>query len=83
MMHEPENVKSAIEAAASNPKLAAVVAASTTAIGAASKLQAIQGWLSVVSMGVGIVTALVVLGIQLIRLEKAIRERGSVKSEDI
>jgi predicted RND superfamily exporter protein len=82
-MQEPENVRSAIEAAASNPKTAAAVAASTTAIGAATKLEALQGWLSVVSMGVGIATALVVLGIQLIRLEKAWRERAQqTKGED-
>ena len=80
-MQEPENVRSAIEAAASNPKTAAAVAASTTAIGAATKLEALQGWLSVVSMGVGIATALVVLGIQLIRLEKAWRERARETKE--
>jgi predicted RND superfamily exporter protein len=80
-MQEPENVRSAIEAAASNPKTAAAVAASTTAIGAATKLEALQGWLSVVSMGVGIATALVVLGIQLIRLEKAWRERAQQDKE--
>jgi predicted RND superfamily exporter protein len=81
-MQEPENVRSAIEAAASNPKTAAAVAASTTAIGAATKLEALQGWLSVVSMGVGIATALVVLGIQLIRLEKAWRERAQQGKEE-
>jgi predicted RND superfamily exporter protein len=81
-MQEPENVRSAIEAAASNPKTAAAVAASTTAIGAATKLEALQGWLSVVSMGVGIATALVVLGIQLIRLEKAWRERAQQAKEE-
>ncbi|MFS2027055.1 hypothetical protein [Massilia sp. CT11-137] len=80
-MQEPENVRSAIEAAASNPKMAAAVAASTTAIGAATKMEAIQGWLSVASMAVGIVTALVVLGIQLIRLEKAWRERAHEEKE--
>lgn len=80
-MQEPENVRSVIEAAASNPKTAAAVAASTTAIGAATKLEALQGWLSVVSMGVGIATALVVLGIQLIRLEKAWRERAQLTKE--
>jgi hypothetical protein len=80
-MQEPETARSAIEAAASNPKLAAAVAASTTAIGAASKMEAIQGWLSVASMVVGIVTALVVLGIQLIRLEKAWRERAQAEKE--
>lgn len=83
-MQESENVRSALEAAASNPKTATLVAAGTTAIGAATRLEAIQGWLSVASMAVGIVTALVVLGIQLIRLEKAWRERmqGSKSGED-
>ena len=80
-MQEPETARSAIEAAASNPKLAAAVAASTTALGAATRLEALQGWLSVTSMAVGIVTALVVLGIQLIRLEKAWRERRNDTTE--
>lgn len=82
-MQEPETARSAIEAAASNPKMATAIAAGTTAIGAASKLEAIQGWLSVASMAVGIATALVVLGIQLIRLEKAWRERAQQSKETV
>jgi len=74
-----ESARSAIEAAASNPKVATAIAAGTTSIGAAAKLEVIQGWLSVVSMGVGIVTAIVVLGIQLIRLERAWRDRRSAE----
>jgi len=81
IMKDPENVRSAIESAASSPKIATAVAASTTALGAATRMEAIQGWLSVASMVVGIVTALVVLGIQLIRLEKAWRERAQAEKE--
>jgi hypothetical protein len=78
-MHEPETVRSAIEAAASNPKIATLVAASTTGIGAATQLGIIDGWLSRGSMIVGLITAVVVLGIQVIRLEMALRERAQSK----
>lgn len=61
-------IGSAIEAAASNPKVALTVAAGTSALGATSQLEIIQGFLSVASMGVGIVTGIVVLAIQTIKL---------------
>ena len=72
-----QNSRSALEVAASNPRVAAVVAGSTTVVGAAAKLQVIQGWLSVASMAVGIFTAIIVLAIQVIRLEKALRDRSA------
>jgi hypothetical protein len=81
-MKEPETVRSAIEAAASNPKVATVVAAGTTGIGAANQFGLIDGWLSRGSMIVGLLTAVVVLGIQLIRLEMALRERAQDKKEE-
>jgi hypothetical protein len=80
-MQEPENVRSAIEAAASNPKVATLVAASTTGVGAATQFGLIDGWLSRGAMIVGLITAVVVLGIQLIRLEMALRERAQGKKE--
>lgn len=64
-----------IEAAASSPKVAGVVAASTASLGAAAKFDVIHGWLSTVSMVVGIATGLVIFGIQLIRIEQAWRGR--------
>ena len=78
-MNEPEHVRSAIEAAASNPKIATLVAASTTGIGAATQLGLIDGWLSRGSMIIGLITGVVVLGIQVIRLEMALRERAQSK----
>lgn len=80
-MQEPENVRSAIESAASNPKVATFVAASTTGVGAATQFGLIDGWLSRAAMIVGLLTAVVVLGIQLIRLEMALRERARDKKE--
>lgn len=71
-----DSVTSALEAAASSPKVATVVAGGTVAAGAASRLDIIQGWLAVGSMTVGMVTAIAVLGIQLIRLERAWRSRN-------
>lgn len=77
---ENEPVSSAIEAVASDPRIAGALAGSTTALGAAAWFNLIQGWLSVISMCVGIVTGIAVLGIQLIRLEKAWRERAKSQS---
>ena len=80
-MNEPENVRSAIEAAASNPKVATLVAASTSSIGAATQFGIIDGWLSRCALIVGLLTAVVVLGIQLIRFEMALRERAQKNRE--
>lgn len=66
-MSEPTSVNAAIEAA-SNPKVATVVATATASIGAASKFELIQGALSIMSMTVGLCTALIVLVIQSIKL---------------
>ena len=80
-MNEPETARSAIEAAASNPKIATLVAASTSGVGAATQFGLIDGWLSRCALIVGLLTAVVVLGIQLIRLEMALRERAQKNKE--
>jgi hypothetical protein len=82
-MQETENVKSAIESAASNPTVAAAVAAGNISMGSLVWLDIVHGLLSLISLGVGIVTGLVILGIQLIRLEKAWRERAQEGKETI
>jgi hypothetical protein len=71
-MNEPEIVRSAVEAA-SNPKVATGVASAVTAAGAAEKVGLIQGWLSTATMSVGLITASVVLAIQLIKLARTWR----------
>lgn len=73
-MNEPESIRSAVEAVASNPKVATAVAAGTASIGAAAQLEIIQGMLSVASMVVGILTAIVVLAIQSIKLVRVWRD---------
>ena len=80
-MQETENVKSAIEAAASNPTVASAVAAGNISMGSLVWFDIVHGLLSLISLGVGIVTGLVILGIQLIRLEKAWRERAQEGKE--
>lgn len=72
-MNEPEGARAAIEAVASSPKFATAVAAGTTSLGAAAKFELIQGMLSVASLTVGIMTALVVLAIQTIKLVRVWR----------
>jgi hypothetical protein len=81
-MNEPENVRSAIEAAASNPKVATVVAASTSGVGAATQFGIIDGWLSRCALLIGLLTAVVVLGIQIIHFELALRKRARDKKEN-
>ena len=80
-MNEPETAHSAIEAAAANPKIATLVAASTSGVGAATQFGLIDGWLSRCALIVGLLTAVVVLGIQLIRFEMALRERAQKNKE--
>jgi hypothetical protein len=67
-MREPETVNQAIQALASDPKVATLVATGTTTLGAAVHYDVLTGIFSLVSMFVGIITALVVLGIQSIKL---------------
>lgn len=50
-------------------------------MGALVWLDVVHGLLSLISLGVGIITGLVILGIQLIRLEKAWRERAQEPKE--
>ena len=81
-MQETETARSAIEAAASNPKIATMVAATTAGAGAATQFGLIDGWLSRGSMIIGLLTGVVVLGIQIIRLEMALRERAQGKKDN-
>ena len=68
MNDQIENAKEAIFAAASNPKVAAAVAAGATSTGVASKMEIITGWMGAISVGLGMCTAAVVLTIQVIKL---------------
>lgn len=81
-MSDPLDMHSMLEAAASNPKVAAVTAAATGATGAANYLQVIDGFLARASMVVALATAIAVFGVQLIRLEQAWRERRQ-KNKDV
>lgn len=80
MMNETESTaRSILENAISNPKVATAIAAGTTGLGAAARMELIQGWLSIISMCVGIVTGLLIAGWWAIRVEKAWRERRIIK----
>lgn len=81
MMNESESARSMIENAIANPKVATAIAAGTTGVGAAARMDLIQGWLSIISMCVGIVTGLLIAGWWAIRLEKAWRDRHNHKEE--
>ncbi len=82
-MNKTEHVTSAIEAVTSNPKFAASVATGTVALGGATKLGFLNEVMATISMAIGIITAIVVCGTQLIRFEQAWRERRrNMKKED-
>lgn len=83
-MDEPETVRAAIETAASNPKIAMGVAATTTYLGAASMMEVIQGALSVVSLVIGCLVGLFVIRIHMVKYKLLMRawESGeTVKGE--
>lgn len=84
-MREYENLLQAVETVAANPRVAATSAAATTAVGAASAMNALHDTLSIASMGVGITTGLVVLAIQILKLVRNIhawrRDMPSPKDE--
>ena len=71
-MNEPNTVwqaaAQAIESAGSNPKVATAFAAGTAAAGGALKLELVQSVIGTISLGIGMLTGGVVLGIQLIKL---------------
>lgn len=66
-MSDAEAVKSALEVAASNPKVAMAVAAATTSLGATSILQLLQGWLGIASLAIGCLVGLFVIRIHAIK----------------
>lgn len=74
-MSESESARSMIENAIGTTKVATAIAGATAGLGAAAKMELIQGWMSIISMGVGIFTSLLIAGWWAIRVEKAWRER--------
>lgn len=74
-----QSVKDALEAAASNPKVAGVVAAATTSLGTISILSQIQTVLGIISVGIGIVIGIYVVRIN--RTKSKIYERMLANGE--
>lgn len=68
-----DGVRAAVESAASSPRVAAGVAASTASMGAMAKLEMIQSGLGLFSLFVGCLTTCVVLAIQTIKLVRIYR----------
>lgn len=66
---------------ASSPKVAALVAASTGAVGTASRYELIQGTLNLVTLTVACITGIVVLAIQTIKLVRVWRAWHADKPE--
>lgn len=66
-MSETENVRQALEAAASHPKVATAVAVATAGMGVSSLMSAIQTGLGIVSLAIGCVVGLYVVWINHIK----------------
>lgn len=66
-MGDQENVKAALEAVASNPKVASIVAAANITMGAASILNDIQTVLGLISLAIGCGVGLYAFRIQQIK----------------
>jgi hypothetical protein len=66
-MSEQESARAALEAVASNPKVASAVAAATASMGTASLLSEIHTFLGVISLIIGCVVGWYVLRINAIK----------------
>lgn len=82
-MSEIGTVKAALEAAASNPKVASIVAVTTTSLGAASTMEMLQGWLGIASLAIGCLVGLFVIRIHIIKYRLLLRawENGESSNE--
>ena len=77
MNEQIEGAKEAVIQAASSPKVATAVAAGAASAGTAAQLDMITGMMAKVSVALGMITAAVVLAIQLLKLRREWRERHS------
>lgn len=78
-----EEAKSALEVAASNPKVASAVATTTTAVGASSIVDLLQGWLGVISAAVGIIVGLYVIRAQNVKYKILMRAYENGETPDL
>lgn len=79
MNEQIEHARNVVAAAASSPKVATAVATGAGAAGAAQKMEIITGWMGTASVALGMLTAGVVLGIQIIKFAREWREFQGVK----
>lgn len=77
-----EGLRSTVEAAASSPKVATIVAGSTVGMGAAAKLEMLQSAIGMGSLIVGFLTGCIVMTIQAIKLIRVYRSWSPHKPEN-
>lgn len=80
-MNEPDNMRAALEAVASNPKVSSIVAATTASMGAASLLSQIHTILGIISLLIGCGVGIYVLRINSIK--RKIYERMLANGESL
>lgn len=83
-MNDPNGIKAAVETAASNPKVASIVAVTTTSLGAASTLELMQSVLGLVSLVIGCLVGLFVIRIHWIKYKILRRawDSGAVEKDE-
>lgn len=80
-MNDQLSVKEAIEAAASSPKGALALVTGAASVGTAQQLDLITGWMARGSVAIGLITAGVVLAIQVLKLIRELREYRSGRKD--
>lgn len=78
-----EEAKSALEVAASNPKVASAAGTTIAAVGTSSLVDLLQGWLGVISTAIGIVVGLYVLRAQHMKYKILLRAYENGEAPDL
>ena len=80
-MNFDENILSrAADTVVNNPKVAIAIPAATAAAGKMSEIAQIQSWLTIISMGVGIVVSLIIAVHWIFKTGNVLLERQEIKN---
>lgn len=80
-MNLDENILSrAADAVVNNPKVSIAIPAATAAAGKMTEIAQIQSWLTIISMGVGIVVSLIIAVHWIFKTGNVLLERQEIKN---
>lgn len=76
-----ENILSrAADAVVNNPKVAIAIPAATAAAGKMSEIAQVQSWLTIISMGVGIVVSIIIAAHWIVKTGNVLLERKEIQN---